>query len=449
MPFPSPARRFALPLVSWKAPCVALGVALGVTLGAAPAARALDLATALREVAASAPALAARDAMRDAARARIAPAGAWSAPMLEAGVVNVPTNGRFDADMMTMKMVGLEQRVPVSGANALARRSATFAYDAARFDAVHARAAVLADAWEAYADAYQAGLAADAADAHDQVMARMEAAARARVESGRGRIDEVLRAQAERARLSADGEQARAEQHAALAKLAALRGLDAPVATEALVAPPEWLAPDSAAAWTQAIGPGHPGLRALDAGVARDRASAAAMRRMRWPDLDLKASYGRRETLADGMKQDDMFSASVGVMLPLGFGGREGAQAQAMDAMARAGEDERRAFALDLRQQLAGARAQASVGERRVRVLRDTVLVLQQRALDADWSAYAAGTIDLARVLDTAHAVYNVQLEIARAHQDLAHALARVLMITADGSLVGLALPDEGTRSTR
>ena len=411
--------------------------------------RALDLNAVLREVATAAPALAARDAMRDAAQHRIAPAGAWAAPMLEAGVVNLPTTGRFDTDMMTMKMVGVEQRVPIGGARALARESATSAYDAARWDAAQARFSAFADAWQAYADAYHSGVAADAAAAHDQVMARMEAAAGARVSAGRGRIAEVFRAQAERARLGADREQARAEQRAALARLAALRGREAIDDTEVLQVQPEWLAPDSAAAWARAIGVAHPALRALDAGVARDRASAASMRRMRWPDLDLKASYGRRETLADGMKQDDMVSASVGVMLPIGFAGREGEQAQAMDAMARAGEAERRAMALDLRQQLAAARAQARVSVQRVQVLRDTVLVLQQRALDADWAAYASGSLDLSAVLETAHGVYAVQLELVRVHQELARALARVLAITADGSLVGLALPAMDARSSR
>jgi outer membrane protein TolC len=431
--------------------CCAL-LLMVVSVGPARAADAphpLDMATVLSQVAAHSPMLAASGAMSVAARERIAPAGAWSAPMLEAGVVNVPTTGRFDADMMTMKMVGVEQKVPISGANALARRAATHAYEAARWNTQRDRVNVFGDAWKAYADAYLAGLAADAADAHDQVMARMEDAARAKVASGRGRIGEVLTAQAERARLSADGERARAEQRAALAKLAALRGRDTILAGETLAAPPEWLAPDSTRAWDAAYGVAHPALRAMAASVAGNRASADAMRRMRWPELDVKASYGMRQTLQDGMKQDNMFSTSVGVMLPVGYGGREGAQARAMDAMASAGESERRALALDLRQQLDAARNDARVNERRVRVLRDTVLVLQQRALDADWGAYASGSLDLARVLDTAHAAYTTQIEIIRARQDLAAALARVLTLSADGSLVGVTLPTEATRSSR
>src|SRR5262245_26709237 len=91
---------------------------------ALPARAALDLQTVLRDVAAANPTLSARRAMVEAARRRVAPAGAWPAPMLELGVVNVPTSGRFDEDPMTMKMIGASQRIPLFGANRLARGAA-------------------------------------------------------------------------------------------------------------------------------------------------------------------------------------------------------------------------------------------------------------------------------------------------------------------------------------
>jgi len=59
-----------------------------------------------------------------AAHARLALDIEDEIPEVEAGVVNVPTTGRFDQDMMTMKMLGVSQRVPLFGANGLARRAA-------------------------------------------------------------------------------------------------------------------------------------------------------------------------------------------------------------------------------------------------------------------------------------------------------------------------------------
>src|SRR5687767_13729114 len=88
-------------------------------VGACREAKGLDLQAALREVASANLTIAARREMVEAARRRIAPARAWQSPMVEIGVINVPTSGRFDMDPMTMKMVGIEQRVPVFGANRL------------------------------------------------------------------------------------------------------------------------------------------------------------------------------------------------------------------------------------------------------------------------------------------------------------------------------------------
>ena len=50
----------------------------------------------------------------------MAPAGALDDPMLEAGVINVPTNSfSFDREDMSMKMIGLSQRLPFPGKRGL------------------------------------------------------------------------------------------------------------------------------------------------------------------------------------------------------------------------------------------------------------------------------------------------------------------------------------------
>src|SRR6185295_1912746 len=196
---------------------------LGLALWA-PGAAALDLATVLQEVAASNPELAAREAMVDAARLRVRPAGAWNSPMVEIGLVNVPQSGRFDQDPMTMRMVGVTQRVPLSGANGLTRRAA-WADVAAQVSAGEmARYQMLGMALESFAAARYAQERSRQAEGHQGVMGRLVESARARYQAGRGRLEDVLRSEAERARLTADVARYRAETASALARLAALRG---------------------------------------------------------------------------------------------------------------------------------------------------------------------------------------------------------------------------------
>jgi outer membrane protein, heavy metal efflux system len=425
-----------------------LAVALAV-LGAAPAARALDLETALRDVLAANPMLGARTAMTEAAHARIAPSGAWNPPMLEAGVQNVPAGGNLYQDEMTMRMVGLSQRVPIFGANGLARRAATEDWQAERWAEQGDRLEMLAMTWERYADAYWAGELARLGADHRAVMDRMVEAAEARYRAGRGRLDDVLRAQADRARMLADLQAFGAEARGARARLDALRGRDpgADADADALAAPPDALAPEGSPAWAAALDGSQPRLAALERRAAGRRASAQAMRRMSWPDLELRGSWAKRGPMADGMELDDMWSASVGVMLPVFAGSRERSQAAEMDAMARAADGERRAAALDLAADLAEARARAVAAQRTAALLADTVVTAQQRALDASWIGYEAGTTDLARVLESAHALYGEHVALVRARQEFARACARVLAITGKGELVGVNLPalEEGS----
>src|SRR5262245_3451074 len=339
--------------MSKPSPRVLLSAALAISLaGASHAQGALDLERVLADVDAANPTLAAGRHESSAAWARARRAGAWDAPMLELAAENVPVTGGFDRDPMTMKVVGLEQRVNVFGSRSLARKAAEGDARAAEASADDLRWRRFGEAWTAYADAYFAGARAAAARDHQQVMDRMAAAAKARYESGRGRLDDLLRVEAERARIVADAVGFGAEARAARARLDAIRGRAAGAAEETFAAPPETLAADSAAGWREAV-TAHPSVRALREREAGQRGMASAAKRATWPELALRASYGFREPLAPdvpahGATNDDMWSAGVSFELPLGTGGRQGAEAAAANAMADAAHAEQRAATLEL-----------------------------------------------------------------------------------------------------
>jgi outer membrane protein len=404
-------------------------------------AKALDLKAVLREVAEANSSLAARREMVEAARRRIAPARAWQSPMVEIGVINVPTNGRFDMDPMTMKMIGIEQRVPVFGANRLSGRSATAAAEAEGSALEMANFEFFAMAWEAYADAYYADRLADLSRAHRGEMDRLVRSARARYDSGRGRLDDVLRAEAEQARTLSDLATFGAEAEAARARLAVLMGREAGAITDSLAPLPAVSLPEDSFRLESAVTERHPRLRELRARTDRYRLAAQAARRMAWPDLQVGLSYGMRRPI-DGVPQDDMWSATVGFMVPLFAKQRELSEGAEMDAMARASENELRAARLDLDQQILSLYANARANARTVSLLADTVVVTQRRAVAASWSAYDAGATDLWRVFEATHALYGEEVVLVRARQDLARTEARLLDATAGGGPFGLNLPE-------
>jgi outer membrane protein TolC len=409
----------------------------------------LALERVLAEVDAANPMLAAGRHESTAAWARARRAGAWDAPTLELAAENVPVTGGFDQDPMTMKVVGLEQKVDVFGARSLAHHAAEGDARAAEAEVENTRWQRFGDAWSAYADAYFAGARADAARDHRQLMDKMAAVARVRYESGRGRLDDLLRAEAGRARIVADAVGFDAEAHAARARLDVLRGREQGDGSEALSAPPESLAADGAAGWREAVST-HPSVRALSEREAGQRDMERAAQRRTWPEMTLRASYGFRGPLSQGasmpvVPNPNLFSAGVSLDLPLGAGSRQGAEAAEARAMADAAQAERRATTLALEGELSALRARVAATRRTVALLRDTVIVAQRRALEAARSAYETGATDLAAVLDADHDIYAQELEVSRARQDLAGMLARLLAATARPELVGVSVPVAST----
>lgn len=426
-------------MIRLRTACVA-GL-LACALAAPQPAAALDLEGALREVAAANPTLEARREMVVAAEHRVARAGAWQSPMLELGVVDVPTTGSFDTDPMTMKMIGITQRLPLFGANGLARRSAREAAAAEGAASEMSRFEMYGAAWQAYADAYFSGELVRLADSHRGAVDRLVESARARYQSANGRLEDVLTAEAERARTRVDLAAFGAEETEARALLATLRGADPGGAADSLAAPPLAEVSASPDPWLAAVAASHPRLRELEAQVGRYRDEASAARRRTWPDLELRGSYGWRETLAGGIPQEDLFSATVGFTVPVFAAQRERSEGAEMDALARAGESERRAAELELRRQVVGAHAAAAAAGRAVHLLADTVVVTERGAVEAAWSAYRTGATDLWRVFEATHSVYGEEVALVRARRDLARAEGRLLSLTGRGDLLGVALP--------
>jgi outer membrane protein TolC len=344
---------------------------------------------------------------------------------------------------MTMKTIGVMQRLPLFGSEGLARDAAREAVTRESAAATWTGYELLAMTWEAYADARLAGERAAIAEAHVVLMDRLVQSARARFESGSGRLEDLLRSQVERASILGDVTMFRAEADGARARLDALRGVAPGGATDTL-APMPVPAGTAADVWLAALTPEHPRLRGLTAEANGYRLSARAMRRESWPDLELRASYGFREPIVtphSTTPQENMFSAMVGFTLPIVAGRDAGAEGAAMDAMARASESERRVAELDLRREVVAAHVEMMAQGRTAVLLADTVITTLQRTIEASWTAYRAGTTDLWRVFESAHALYGHEIALARARQARARAEARLIALTGRTDLLGVTLP--------
>lgn len=314
-------------------------------------------------------------------------AGRLPDPELSVGIANLPVQGpgafTAGADAMTMRTVGLMQRIPARAVRDAERALARAGVDAA----AAARIAAAENVRQSVATAWISRWAADRrrallAELRDEATTAVDAS-RARLAGGTGSASDALAARGELAALDARIDAAESADNAAQAELsrwlgdAAVRPLADPSDFSALpVAPARLLAQLDRQA-------------ALLLWSARERAADAAVdaaRAGKKPQWSIAASYGVR---AAGLP--DMAMIEVGLSLPLFAGNRQdraiGARLAERDAVADEHEDALRAQRSSVEQEL----AQWQGWTRQVQRFRDQRLPLARDRTRAALAAYRGG----------------------------------------------------------
>lgn len=354
--------------------------------------------------AAEGPSVEAGRASARAAELAVGPAGQLPDPELVLGVENVPVSGidryRLDRDEMTMQRIGIMQEMPngLGARRAMAEAQAERAsvdLDLARLEARLGAA----QAWIAlhYAQRRTAALAQLLNEAQASA-----AAARARLSSGAGSVDDAIAAEIEAARLEdrvatlhADAARARAE----------LRRWIGDAADEDL----------SASAPTFEIDPEHmrqhlrrhPELAAFNADEDAAEAGLALARAERRPDWSWELSYGRRDP-----SFGDMASVEVRVGLPLFQPWRQGPLVAARRAdLARVGA-ERSAVEREHASMLEGWLAEYAATSSNLDRARDIRLPLARRRAASAMGAFGAGTTSTRVVIEARRGLLEAELEL-------------------------------------
>lgn len=375
------------------------------------------------------PQLRALEAQRNAARSRIGPAGAWSDPMLMAGLQNYPLSrqqaGGHGAsagpEPMTMKMVGVTQTIPYPGKTSL-RTSI------ARADAEVADARLAAETREikrevhhAYFDVIAARMLRALVERQQQVANSIPPATEARYVSGSAAQADVLKARTESALLVQERNAATQEERASLAHLNALLDQQENVSV-ADSFPAEMpagtpLSLDS----VQAIAlRSSPRLQERRASIAARTAEAQLAVRAYLPDVDVTVQYGQRDRLPD------MITGMISVPVPVHRGRKQSAEARAARFDVAAAEAELRAEENAVRADV--ARSYAAVERHRADIaLLDRAILPQARATFASASTtYQSGRGELLGVLDAMRALFATETMYVRSLAEYAKAQAEL-----------------------
>jgi outer membrane protein TolC len=363
---------------------------------------------------------------RLAARNRIAPAGALEEPMLEAGLLNVPTGTwSLRAEEMTMKMLGLSQRLPYPGKRRLRADVASFDADVLTFGFQETRNRVTREVRVAYYDLALVDASARIVLNNRAVLEQVLRTAEAPYAAGQATQADVLKAQTQLGRMLDELLRLERDRPTAEAELirAIGRFVSAPIRAELPpVQAPEW---QPNRLYEQALAH-RPQLRGLEAAIARAQAAIDLARKDYYPDFDVRLSYGQRDRAPDGMRRDDMVSLTVAINLPIWREARLDPRVAESIAVRDQSQLVYQAQLNELRMRL---RQQVAAAEQSLKSVQlyDTAILPQARlAVEAAFAAYRVNRIEILSLLDSQMTVFGYELSRAQAQATFSKALAEI-----------------------
>jgi outer membrane protein TolC len=373
------------------------------------------------------PEIAAAAREKEAAAHRVSPAGALEDPMLEAGLVNVPIQPlRLNREDMTMKMLGISQRLPYPGKRGL--REAVAAKDAKSVALGYRETVnrVARDVKLAYYDLALADRSIAIIERNKQLVTQLLRIAEGRYSVGLGAQADLLKVQTQLAKMDEELLRMRRERRSMEADLERLLGRRGPVVPIAAAMPglaPARLSIDELGETALRERPQLLGLKTL---IDRNQKALDLARQDYYPDFDLRFQYGQREKDLEGMPRVDVFTLTVAFNLPVWGATKiepKIAEAQAMREQAISMlQAQRNELVARLRQQVAIAEQSRDSAQ-----LYQTGILPQARlALESAAAAYRVNKVEFPMLLDSQMTVLSFEINHAAAVVAYSKALAEI-----------------------
>ena len=410
-----------------------------------------DLEELVRHALAVSPSIKAAAARAEAARLRVAPAGAPPDPMLMAGVQNFPVSDPGFADFMTMKMVGVGQTIPYPGKLSLKTRAAESELQVTIAELQQARLEVAAVVKRAYYDLAYIDRALEITDRNQRLLVDFTRVTEARYGVGTGGQADVLRVRTEAARLGEEAVMLIEQRRATLAALNA--ALDRP--SETPVENPEVPRRVARAAIADSAGGirfasaslgaraadsplppvdelqaaavrQNPVLRAHEAMIAKQKTQMEVARKAHLPDLDIALSYGQRDGFSD------MVTAMVSLSIPVQKARKQDQLVAGARSELAALEAEHHQRANALRAEVARLYTELERDRAQLALYVKAILPQGRAALTSATAGYQVGRTDFLSLLDSQATLFNYETSYFRALSNFAGTLAELEKVVGE-----------------
>lgn len=367
---------------------------------------------------------------RDAASQRIAPAEALDDPMLEAGVINAPlASSPFNREDMTMKMIGLSQRLPFPGKRSL--RKDVAAQDAQSVEHGYEETInrVIRNIKIAYFDL---GLTLETirlTEKNKLILEDLLHIAEGHYTVGMGSQAEVLKAQTQVSIMLDELLRLGREQPTIEAELIRALGRNAGIALPAPRLPQLREEVFNLESLRETAMKQRPQLLALQSIIARTEKELDLARKDYYPDFDLRLSYGQRNNMLDGTNRPDMVSLTVAFNLPVW---RENKLKPRLAESLALRNHAINLYQAQCNEVIASLRQQTALAEQNLQSMRlyqTTILPQARLTVESALAAYRNNRVDFLTLLDSQLTVFNFEINLVTAMINYNKALAEIHLL--------------------
>jgi outer membrane protein TolC len=368
---------------------------------------------------------------REAARQRITPAEALDDPILEAGVINAPlASSTFNREDMTMKMIGLSQRVPFPGKRGLRRDVAARDAEAIEHGYEENVNRVARDIKIAY---YDLGLMLEMirlAEKNKLILEELLHIAEDHYAVGRGNQADVLKAQTQVSRM--DDELLRLGRERAVIEAELIRALGRDESKTAPIPGPPQLREEilNLESLREIAVAQRPQLLALQSLVARNDKALELARKNYYPDFDVRMSYGQRDNMLDNSRRPDMVSLTVAINLPVWRGNKLGPREAESHALRDQALSMYQAQRNEVISRLRSELATAEQNLKSARLYQTAILPQARLSVESALAAYQVNRVDFMTLLDSRITVFNYETALVAAIAGYNKALAEIDLLT-------------------
>ncbi len=353
-----------------------------------------------------------------AARQQVPQAGALEDPMLGFGVLNVPDNFDLDAEDMTSKEITLSQQVPFIGKRRLRREAAEQMAEAAREESSDTANQVIREVKLAFFDLSHVHRATQVTRRNKTILEDFSRLAQTRYSVGEGIQEDVIRVQVDISRMVDELLMLDQRRRALEARLNMLRNRPS---EEPLGAPEEL--PFQARTidverLQQAAMRTSPMLNALARETDSREKEFLLAGRERFPDFNLRFSYGQRED------RRDMYSAMVEMNLPVFARSKQNRQVDEAAAELSGQKARLTSARNELFFTIADLGAMAGRLERQVELYRTGIIPQTTMQIQSAMSAYTVNKADFMTLLDSRMRLYRFELDYHQAVTEYAKTIA-------------------------